>query len=102
MTRSGGKSPGWSGVRRVALGVALAALIQGCGAGFGLPRLRPGSNVSLPQPLPNALVDLLLGNCEAPTGSPQSSVHDMIDCTGRGAATQTTPDPRPVGSPKAP
>ena len=102
MTRSRRELPGRSIARRVALGVALAVVTQGCAVGTGLPRIRPGSNISLPQPGPNPLVDYLLGGCDEPSASPRTPARDVVDCRRDGAIGGTVVDPRPVGSPKAP
>lgn len=85
---------------RVAAGVAVAAMLQGCVA--GLPQRRPGSNVTLPKPETSALVDLLMGGCDTPTEAPANRAKDLVDCKRTNTTGGTVSDPRPVDAPKSP
>jgi hypothetical protein len=97
-SRQGGRAA--SVVNRVVLGIALAALLQGCVA--GLPRRRPGSNITLPQPPASLLADLLLGGCDSPIGSPQTRARDVVECKRTPYYLGSEPDPRSLEVPKAP
>ena len=100
MLRSHSTTRASSLAQRVIVGVALAVLLQGCGA--GLPQRRPGSNITLPKPETNALVDLLMGGCDTPTEAPANRAKDVVECKRTKNSGGTVSDPRPVDAPKAP
>ena len=85
---------------RAVVGVAFGALLQGCVA--GMPQRRPGSNITLPKPETNALVDLLMGGCDTPTEAPANRARDVVDCKRTRTTGGTVSDPRPVDAPKSP
>lgn len=85
---------------RVVVGVAVAAMLQGCVA--GMPQRRPGSNITLPKPETSALVDLLMGGCDTPTEAPANRAKDLVDCKRTNTTGGTVSDPRPVDAPKSP
>jgi hypothetical protein len=82
------------------IGVAVAALLQGCLA--GMPQRRPGSNITLPKPETSALVDLLMGECDTPTEVPANRAKDVVECKRTKTTGGTASDPRPVDAPKTP
>ena len=100
MRRSHSTTRASSLAHRVVAGVALAALLQGCVA--GMPQRRPGSNITLPKPETNALVDLLMGGCDTPTEAPANRAKDVVECKRTKNTGGTVADPRPVDTPKSP
>lgn len=89
-----------SRAHHVVVGLAFAAVLQGCFA--GMPQRRPGSNITLPKPETNALVDLLMGGCDTPTEAPANRAKDVVECKRTKNTGGTASDPRPVDAPKSP
>ena len=89
-----------SRAHQMVIGVAFAALLQGCVA--GMPQRRPGSNMTLPKPETSALVDLLMGECDTPTEAPANRAKDVVECKRTKNTGGTVSDPRPADAPKTP
>lgn len=79
------------------VGVAIASLLQGCVA--GLPRLRPGSNVTLPQPAASRVVERLLGSCDPAAELPNARARDVVECTRTVGDRSGEHGARPVEAP---
>jgi hypothetical protein len=100
MTDTHSSAPVWSAACRIAVGLALATLLQGCVA--GLPQRRPGSNVTVPRAAGTEFLDQLLGGCDAETQSKQPRARDVVECRRNRGDTTGVRTPMPVGPAKIP
>ena len=85
---------------RVIVGLSVAALLQGCA--LGAPRLRPGSNITLPQAASSVFMERLLRGCDSTAVSTHARAGDVVECRGTKRPAGGESDPRPIEGQRRP